>query len=553
MNEKSETTINGLIEKIIKDGELKELTPLQKQSFGFINSGRDTIIIAKSGQGKTYAYLLPILNRLCTNGNIKGRIVIVTTGNFHINKIERQIKRLRLNITSIEAIKGSIETIKEEKRGEIKELDIAILELSSYREKGIEEFPSPDALVIDPVDEIIDKGLSLELEELLNKMKDAQKIFVASNRSPQLYLLIRKYLKEPAWVIPQDKKTTHYYCITTDSYNRLAQILKTESINKAVIFAIGKATIDKLKVTLIELGEPFSDSKKGWDLSKKYLITDNANTYKRIKELPLFTHLINLTPPKDFLEYIERVENNGNYIFDKVITIFSPEDIGVVYELKLNGIELIEIPQFNSEEKERADKIELLKILASKEEIKEYYLNLANDLIESIEGEKIIGFLLMLYFEKKEESINYLSNNIKELERILKREEDIEREKTLSKTPSSNEEGEAQKKKRHLDRKKSFYPYTPSTYSSPVLTLHEKGELYISIGKRDGVTKQEIKEFILKNTGLEESQIGNIRIMDRATYVEMKAYLLVEVATKLNGTSFGGKIVTVEPVKELRM
>ena len=63
----------------------------------------------------------------------------------------------------------------------------------------------------------------------------------------------------------------------------------------------------------------------------------------------------------------------------------------------------------------------------------------------------------------------------------------------------------------------------------------------------------DIKRFLNNNAGLDDSQIGRIRIMDRATYVEMKAYLLVEVATKLNGATLGGKIVTVEPVKELRM
>jgi len=43
----------------------KETTPVQEKTIPVILEGKDIIACAQTGTGKTAAYLLPILNRLC--------------------------------------------------------------------------------------------------------------------------------------------------------------------------------------------------------------------------------------------------------------------------------------------------------------------------------------------------------------------------------------------------------------------------------------------------------------------------------------------------------
>ena len=51
-----------------------ECTPIQEQAIPPLLEGRDLVGVAQTGTGKTAAYLLPIINRLCTEDMPKDAI-----------------------------------------------------------------------------------------------------------------------------------------------------------------------------------------------------------------------------------------------------------------------------------------------------------------------------------------------------------------------------------------------------------------------------------------------------------------------------------------------
>ena len=59
-----------------------ECTPIQEQAIPPLLEGRDLVGIAQTGTGKTAAYLLPVLNRLCSGeypeGNVNCVIMVPT-------------------------------------------------------------------------------------------------------------------------------------------------------------------------------------------------------------------------------------------------------------------------------------------------------------------------------------------------------------------------------------------------------------------------------------------------------------------------------------------
>ena len=57
------------LQKAIDELGLTTPTPIQEKSFSVIMSGRDMMGIAQTGTGKTFAYLLPILDRKSTRLN----------------------------------------------------------------------------------------------------------------------------------------------------------------------------------------------------------------------------------------------------------------------------------------------------------------------------------------------------------------------------------------------------------------------------------------------------------------------------------------------------
>ena len=53
--------INKQLQYAIEDLGFEKPTPIQAKSFTVIMSGRDVVGIAQTGTGKTFAYMLPIL------------------------------------------------------------------------------------------------------------------------------------------------------------------------------------------------------------------------------------------------------------------------------------------------------------------------------------------------------------------------------------------------------------------------------------------------------------------------------------------------------------
>lgn len=75
-------TLGLVSEHVIRQLNYKEPTPIQCQAIPAIMSGRDIIGVAKTGSGKTVAFLLPMLRHLKAQrpiGENEGPIAIIMT------------------------------------------------------------------------------------------------------------------------------------------------------------------------------------------------------------------------------------------------------------------------------------------------------------------------------------------------------------------------------------------------------------------------------------------------------------------------------------------
>ena len=61
----------------IDDLGFKNPTPIQSASFNVILSGKDIVGIAQTGTGKTFAYMLPLLEELTYSKQINPRILVM--------------------------------------------------------------------------------------------------------------------------------------------------------------------------------------------------------------------------------------------------------------------------------------------------------------------------------------------------------------------------------------------------------------------------------------------------------------------------------------------
>mgnify|MGYP003646595471 FL=1 len=69
--------ISRNLEKALDDLGFENTNPIQEQAFPVVMSGSDVVGIAQTGTGKTFAYLLPILNTLSFSKEIHPKVIIL--------------------------------------------------------------------------------------------------------------------------------------------------------------------------------------------------------------------------------------------------------------------------------------------------------------------------------------------------------------------------------------------------------------------------------------------------------------------------------------------
>ena len=99
--------LNQALEKI----NFKELTKVQEEVYELDKQNKNLIVEAKTGSGKTHAYLLPILENLEENNNDCQAIIIAPTRELanQINKFLRELTEFSPIEIKIDLITGGID------------------------------------------------------------------------------------------------------------------------------------------------------------------------------------------------------------------------------------------------------------------------------------------------------------------------------------------------------------------------------------------------------------------------------------------------------------
>ena len=69
-------------------------TPIQSQAYSVILSGKDMVGIAQTGTGKTFAYMLPILQELKFSKEISPRILVLVPTRELVLQVTQEIEKL---------------------------------------------------------------------------------------------------------------------------------------------------------------------------------------------------------------------------------------------------------------------------------------------------------------------------------------------------------------------------------------------------------------------------------------------------------------------------
>ena len=321
----SDIGVSPDILKILDKLSLTSPTPIQKQAIPVALKGTDIVGIAQTGTGKTFAFGIPIIQKLLSSSG--QALVLVPTRELAL-QVNESIRKLadRLNITTIVLIGG--ENISRQ-LFELKRRPRLIIAtpgrlIDHLKRKSI-KLDQIKTLVLDEADMMLDMGFLPQIEEILRSVPKERQTMLFSATMPVLIAnLATKYLKLPIRieVAPQGtivKNVTQEMIVleAKDKMKYLEKIIK-ENEGSILIFVRTRYGVKNIAKKLIANGhkatEIHSDlsqgqRKKALDSFKSgrsriMVATDVAARGLDVKGIEL---VINYDLPDSSSDYVHRI------------------------------------------------------------------------------------------------------------------------------------------------------------------------------------------------------------------------------------------------------
>ncbi len=265
MNNFEKFNISNEIIKSLDKENIIEPTPIQEESIPLLLEGYDLIGQAKTGTGKTFAYSIPLLERIDKNSKNILALILCPTRELSI-QVANEIKKLILNNKSIKiaTIYGGQSYEKQFK--DLKNNPQIIIgtpgRIIDMMDKKKLSFSNIKFLILDEADEMLKMGFQEDLEKIMSNMpEDRQTSLFSATMPPFIKNLAKKYMKDPKNVVIESKTLTVdlidekvYFCKRDSKKDLLIRLLDYNQFKCVMIFANTKAMVDELVLFLQKSG-----------------------------------------------------------------------------------------------------------------------------------------------------------------------------------------------------------------------------------------------------------------------------------------------------------
>ena len=328
-------------------------TPIQEKTIPLILNGKDVIGIAQTGTGKTAAYLLPVLSKLCREEYPSNAIncLIMSPTRELAQQIDQALEGFSyyLPISSV-AVYGGNDGVRyeQERKGLALGADIVIAtpgRLISHLKLGRVNLSKISFFILDEADRMLDMGFYDDIMQIVKQLPSQRQTILFSATMPvKIQTLAKKILHNPVEIKlavskPADKiDQSVYICRDSQKIKILKTLFRNEAKERVIIFASSKQKVKELTAMLkrmqLNVAEMHSDlEQKQRDttmLAFKAKQTDiliATDIVSRGIDIDDIQMVINYDVPHDPEDYVHRIGRTARANHDgKAITFVNEKD-----------------------------------------------------------------------------------------------------------------------------------------------------------------------------------------------------------------------------------
>ncbi len=340
--------VSAEICELLKRQGILNPTTVQEKVIPQARAGNDLIVQAKTGTGKTLAFLLPTIERLKKIA-VTQELIIAPTRELatQISKVAAKICAT-LEIESLLICGGQDIDRQKEKLRRVPQLIIGTPgRLLDHLRRGTVQLKNINKIVIDEADELLKLGFIEDVESLIRETaKDRQIILCSATMPLRIRQLAAEFLKSPKEIFVETKTVTLENInqvvvkIPADKkFQKLVEILQNENPYLAMIFCATKENTSKLALELAkknfevdELHGDLTQQQRNFVLKKfreaKIQILVATDIAARGLDIEGVTHVISYDVPRDVETYIHRIGRTGRAGENgTAITLVAPSEI----------------------------------------------------------------------------------------------------------------------------------------------------------------------------------------------------------------------------------
>lgn len=565
------------VQQAIANSGYEKPTAIQAQIIPHVLEGRDVLAQSQTGTGKTAAFALPILSRISTQGKQSPQTLVLAPtrelaiqvaksfqtygqqlSNFNVATIyggqdyEVQFRQLHRGAQVVVGTPGRV----------IDHINRGSLDLSGLQ-----------TLVLDEADEMLNMGFLEDVQFVLDRAPAERQIALFSATLPgPIRHIAERYLRNPVQITIKQKTMTAesirqraVFAGNHEKLDALIRFLEAETSDGVIVFTKTKdATVtvaeqlSRAGLRAIALNGDMPQKVRERTIEQlkagRLDILVATDVAARGLDVPRISHVFNFDLPHDSESYIHRIGRTGRAGRDGQAIIFlTPAQRGklrLIERATNQPIEIVNIPS--------AHEINAIRVARFKQQITEVvasedlsmFQNLVSGLVSETETSPEVIAAALAHLGQNGRPFFMVDRPKRGRDARDTREPRGERSSWRDERRGDSRDGGG----RRGDSPGSFGSGRERTvgrdHSSQRGASNERGmsRYRIEVGSRDGVKPANIVGAVANEAGISGRDIGQIKILDEHSYIDLPEGMPQDVFETLQETKINGKAIRLAPV-----
>lgn len=364
MNEAAETpvtfdalSLSADLKKAIADAGYVHPTPVQLAVLEPAARGKNLVVQARTGTGKTAAFGLPILDSLVRKSLPEVQALVLTPTRELALQVCAELTRLSKykGIKAVPIYGGApmgaqIDALKDGAQVVVGTPGRVL----DHLRRGTLDPKSVRIFVLDEADEMLSMGFAKELNAIIETLpRERQGLYFSATIPPDIERLATAHLKDPEWIALSSDQVgalsiQHFtYVVTRDKRDTLMRVLDVEDPESAIVFCNTKDETERLAEALQNRGYDAASLNGDMDQREREKVMTRTREGKlrflvatdvaaRGIDVSHVTHVINHDFPESAEAYVHRTGRTGRAgRTGTAISLVGPKDLGNLYLLRL--------------------------------------------------------------------------------------------------------------------------------------------------------------------------------------------------------------------------